>query len=67
MTGRFARLRWALGHVATAVRQVIGAPDYQRYVAHVRGCHPDMEPVDRDEFYRVRLEERYSRPGARCC
>jgi uncharacterized short protein YbdD (DUF466 family) len=53
--------------VAAALRQVIGAPDYARYVTHVRFCHPDAEPAGRDEFYRARLEERYNKPGAKCC
>jgi uncharacterized short protein YbdD (DUF466 family) len=60
-------LRRAIAHAAVILRQVIGAPDYQRYVTHVRACHPGAEPLGADEFYRVRLEERYSRPGARCC
>ncbi|MDQ3949172.1 MAG: YbdD/YjiX family protein [Gemmatimonadota bacterium] len=57
----------ACGRVVAVVRQVIGAPDYQRYVAHVRLCHPGAEPVGWDEFYRARLEDRYSKPGAKCC
>lgn len=58
-----ARLHAALG----IVRRIIGAPDYETYVAHVRSCHPDRAPLTRDEFVRQRLEDRYSRPGARCC
>jgi uncharacterized short protein YbdD (DUF466 family) len=54
-------------HVAAALRQMIGAPDYERYVAHVRLRHPGSEPVGMDEFYRARLDDRYSRPGAKCC
>jgi uncharacterized short protein YbdD (DUF466 family) len=52
---------------AKALRQVIGAPDYQRYVRHVHARHPGIEPLAPDEFYRARLEDRYSKPGARCC
>lgn len=67
MTERIARFAAALGRIATVLRQVAGAPDYQRYVAHVRGRHPGVEPLAWDEFYRSRLEERYNKPGARCC
>jgi uncharacterized short protein YbdD (DUF466 family) len=49
------------------VRTIIGAPDYDRYVNHVRECHPGHAPMTRDEFARERLEARYSRPGTRCC
>jgi uncharacterized short protein YbdD (DUF466 family) len=52
---------------ARVVRTVVGAPDYDGYVAHMRDHHPECEPASRDEFMRQRLESRYSRPGARCC
>ena len=52
---------------ARVVRTVVGAPDYDRYVAHMRDHHPECEPASRDEFMQQRLESRYSRPGARCC
>lgn len=58
-----ARLRGAL----RIVRTIIGAPDYDRYVAHMHEHHPDCTVATRDEFMRQRLESRYSRPGARCC
>jgi uncharacterized short protein YbdD (DUF466 family) len=53
--------------VAKVVRTIIGAPDYERYVDHVRKCHPDRTPMTRDEFAKSRLEARYSQPGNRCC
>ena len=52
---------------ATVVRRVIGAPDYERYVAHVRARHPGEQPLSREEFWRDRLRARYEKPGARCC
>lgn len=56
-----------LRRVATIVRTVVGAPDYDRYVAHMHTHHPECEPVSLDEFMRQRMESRYSKPGARCC
>jgi uncharacterized short protein YbdD (DUF466 family) len=67
MTEQITRLGLTLSRIATALRQVVGAPDYQRYVAHVRAHHPGAEPLGLDEFYRSRLEARYDKPGARCC
>ena len=64
---REAPLRARLRAIAKTVRTIIGAPDYDRYVEHVRTCHPDRTPLTRDEFARDRLEARYSRPGNRCC
>jgi len=52
---------------ACVVRRVIGVPDYDRYVAHVRAHHPGSEPMSRDEFVRQRLLDKYTRPGNRCC
>ena len=49
------------------VQRVIGVPDYERYVEHVRVAHPGRAPVSREEFMRSRLEEKYARPGSRCC
>jgi uncharacterized short protein YbdD (DUF466 family) len=67
MTRPSLPFRLTLSRIATALRQVVGAPDYQRYVAHVRTCHPGGVPLGWDEFYRARLEERYNKPGAKCC
>jgi uncharacterized short protein YbdD (DUF466 family) len=52
---------------ARVVRAMMGAPDYERYLAHVRARHPDLEPLSHEAFVRERLEARYSRPGSRCC
>jgi uncharacterized short protein YbdD (DUF466 family) len=57
----------AIATLRRAVHQVIGAPDYERYLEHVRACHPDRAPMTREEFARERLEARYNRPGSRCC
>ena len=61
-----AALSW-LRRAAAVVRTVVGAPDYDRYVTHMRGTHPECQPISRDEFMRQRMESRYSRPGSRCC
>lgn len=61
--GLVARVR----AVVQSLHRIIGAPDYDGYVAHVNSAHPGREPMSRDDFTRERLENRYSRPGARCC
>jgi uncharacterized short protein YbdD (DUF466 family) len=57
----------SIARIADIIRRVIGVPDYQRYVAHLQACHPDHRPMSRDEFMRQRLDDRYNKPGARCC
>ena len=56
------RLRRAL----RALHVIVGAPDYERYLAHARDRHPGTTPLSRAEFERGALEAR-TRPGARCC
>jgi len=57
----------ALRRAAEVVRRVVGVPDYDRYLAHVLECHPETMPMTRAEFERSRLEDKYSKPGQRCC
>jgi len=56
-----------VARLAATVRRIIGVPDYQAYVAHVRACHPDREPMSEKEFVQERLTARYEKPGSRCC
>lgn len=53
--------------VARVIRRIIGVPDYETYVAHMRVHHPGQEPMSERDFHRERLTARYSRPGSRCC
>jgi uncharacterized short protein YbdD (DUF466 family) len=53
--------------VRDAMLRIIGAPDYDRYVAHMGEHHPGEPVLARDAFMRERLAARYERPGARCC
>ena len=57
----------ALRRAAIVIRRIVGVPDYERYVAHVRERHAGTVPMSREEFERSRLEDKYSRPGQRCC
>ena len=63
----FAAVRERMKRVLDVVRTVIGAPDYDRYVEHMRAHHPECSVVSRNDFMQQRLESRYSRPGSRCC
>ena len=62
-----AGLRESLRVAAIVIRRIVGVPDYERYVAHVRERHAGVVPMSREEFERTRLEDKYSRPGQRCC
>ena len=56
-------------YLGQAARMLVGMPDYDTYVEHMRNKHPD-KPVMTYEFFRERQEARYGggkgRP-IRCC
>ncbi|MBV6520675.1 MAG: hypothetical protein MNPFHGCM_00793 [Gemmatimonadaceae bacterium] len=56
-----------LRQAARAIRRIIGAPDYDGYLAHRMQHHPECRKLTEREFTRQRLDDRYSRPGSRCC
>ena len=59
-------VRGLIARVAYVMRRIIGAPDYDRYLAHVRVAHPGDEPVSEQEFVRRQMDRRGD-PGSRCC
>lgn len=62
-----AQAREFLRRAGAIVRRVVGVPDYETYIAHMQQCHAGTVPMTREEFERSRLEDKYSRPGQRCC
>lgn len=62
-----SRLSAWVAQLVWALRTIAGAPDYERYLGHLRVHHPCTAPLSRDEFTRDRLARRYDRPGSRCC
>lgn len=63
--GRRLRAAWAMA-VQTA-RLIVGVPDYDVYLAHMRRAHPDKTPMSREEFFAERMQARYGRGASRCC
>ena len=52
---------------ASALRVVLGFPDYERYLAHMRSAHPGDRVMSETEFRHTRLSDRYNRAGSKCC
>jgi uncharacterized short protein YbdD (DUF466 family) len=61
------RVTMAAAAVAAAVRRIVGVPDYDAYVRHVRAHHPGDLPPTREQFLQQCWEQKYSKPGNRCC
>ena len=56
-------------YLAQSLRLMVGVPDYDTYVAHMKATHPDQPPMDREAFFRERMQARYDGRGrvGRCC
>ena len=53
--------------ITSAIRAVLGVPDYDRYLTHMRSAHPGDRVMSETEFRHTWMNDRYNRPGTRCC
>jgi uncharacterized short protein YbdD (DUF466 family) len=60
-------LRRGLAAVRWYVRELMGDAKYERYVAHLRGAHPDAEVPTERQFWRDHYADQDANPGSRCC
>lgn len=57
----------ALRRIAAVLRAIAGVPDYERYRAHMRRCHPGTPLLSDAELIARSQRERFERPGGKCC
>jgi uncharacterized short protein YbdD (DUF466 family) len=50
-----------------AFRRIVGMPDYDAYVAHVRACHPGAAVPSEREYFDQYVRARYENGPTRCC
>jgi uncharacterized short protein YbdD (DUF466 family) len=60
-------MRARLDAVLHIIRRIMGMPDYQVYVEHLRRRHPDQRVPTEREFYESYLQSRYGDAPTRCC
>lgn len=60
-------LRQRLERAMHTVHRIIGAPDYQGYLVHMRTKQPGCRVMSYDEFAREYQEKKYTQAGNRCC
>ncbi|MEB2326764.1 MAG: YbdD/YjiX family protein [Pseudomonas sp.] len=57
-------------YLGQAARMLVGMPDYDTYLEHMRSTHPDQPVMSYEAFFRERQDTRYGggkgRP-IRCC
>ena len=66
----FGNLGEAKKYLGQAAKMLIGIPDYDNYVEHMKTNHPDKPYMTYTEFFRERQEARYGgsgEGGVRCC
>lgn len=56
-------------YLGQTMRLMVGVPEYETYVAHMKDTHPDQPVMSYREFFRERQEARYGGNGkvTRCC
>ncbi|QCP52226.1 YbdD/YjiX family protein [Trinickia violacea] len=54
-------------YLGQALRLMVGVPDYETYVAHMRATHPDRAVMTYEEFFRERQDARYGGGAGKCC
>ena len=54
-------------YLGQTMRLMIGLPDYDGYVAHMRATHPDRPVMTYEEFFRERQDARYRGRVGKCC
>lgn len=53
--------------ILAVIRRIVGVPDYDAYVAHLHAHHPETTPLAQDAFLKKCWEDKYTKPGNRCC
>jgi uncharacterized short protein YbdD (DUF466 family) len=66
MTGINGMMK-AARYMGQSLRLMVGVPEYDTYVAHMRDKHPDLPVMPYQEFFRERQEARYGGKIGRCC
>ena len=62
-----ASIAGGMGRLRQSLRLMVGVPEYDTYVAHMRNRHPDQPVMPYEAFFRERQEARYGGKVGRCC
>ena len=60
-------MRAELRALVQTLRRVMGMPDYQARLEHLRRCHPDQPLPTEREFFDEFVRTRYADGPTRCC
>lgn len=62
-----ASIAGGIDRLRQSLRLMVGVPEYDTYVAHMRNKHPDQPVMPYEKFFRERQEARYGGKVGRCC
>ena len=61
------KLHRGIRALSQACRQIVGIPDYDRYLAHMAEHHPGEPVLSREEYFARAIDRKYGGSGPRCC
>lgn len=64
---RINRMMKVARYMGQSLRLMVGVPDYDTYVVHMRDKHPDRPIMLYQEFFRERQVAKYDGKVGRCC
>ncbi|MCZ8519277.1 MULTISPECIES: YbdD/YjiX family protein [Paenibacillus] len=66
----FERVKTVLQYRQQFLDLLVGVPNYETYVKHMRESHPELPVQTREAFFREAQDARYNAKGgkvSRCC
>ena len=63
----FAQLEKLGKYLGQAANLMVGVPDYEVYLQHMRATPPEETPMTYEAFFRERQEARYGGGAGKCC
>ena len=67
LTAGWVRLRRRMSTGLTVLRRLVGMPDYQAFLEHLRRHHPECPIPSEREYFTQYIESRYGNGPSRCC
>ena len=62
------KVRHLFAGAETTFKRIVGMPNYDAYVTHLRTHHPECTIPTEREYYDLYLDGKYNGgPGSRCC
>lgn len=62
------RISKKIQRLIASIHTIIGAPNYEQYVNHMKTHHPNQPILKKGDFYQQMIDRKYnSKTANRCC